>query len=66
MFCILNQERSAHIIYEDELIMAILDQRPTRQGHTLTILKTHVDCFMNLESELATHIVLTRNKLAQK
>tara|TARA_R110000868_G_scaffold138329_1_gene352323 strand:- start:43260 stop:43697 length:438 start_codon:yes stop_codon:yes gene_type:complete len=67
IFCDISSKKiPAHIIYEDELIMAILDQRPTRQGHTLIIPKVHVDYFMNLDKKLATHIVLTGNKLAKR
>ncbi|MFA9288700.1 MAG: HIT family protein [Weeksellaceae bacterium] len=42
IFCkIINKEKPAHIVYEDEQFMAILDVFPRVKGHTLLIPKTH-------------------------
>jgi diadenosine tetraphosphate (Ap4A) HIT family hydrolase len=46
--------------------MAILDHRPTRKGHSLIIPKIHVDQFIDLNDELAAHIVKIGNRLARK
>jgi len=41
-FCaIAAGERGAHVVYEDEDTLAVLDETPTRRGHTLVLPKPH-------------------------
>ncbi len=57
IFCkIVAREIPTKKIYEDELVIAFLDHRPVRKGHTLIIPKVHVDNFIDLDNELAQHI----------
>lgn len=47
VFCkIISREIPAYIVYEDEKVLAFLDQRPTSLGHTLVVPKSH---YANLE-----------------
>jgi histidine triad (HIT) family protein len=44
IFCkIVNKAIPAHIIYEDNVVMALLDIAQTTPGHSLIILKAHSD-----------------------
>ena len=67
VFCeIIKGNLPCHKVYEDEQVLAILDHRPVHLGHTLILPKKHVDYFMNLDDDLAAHIVTIGNKLARK
>ena len=48
---IINREIPAHIIYEDDKVIAFLDINPVQPGHTLVIPKTEVDHFQDLSDE---------------
>ncbi len=42
IFCnIINKKNDSYIVYENELVMAILDIDPINEGHILLITKTH-------------------------
>ncbi len=63
LFCkIVNGEVPSYKLYEDELVMVIMDAYPNVDGHTLIIPKKHYDTFMDLPDELITHI----NEVAKK
>ena len=49
-------------LYEDELVMVIMDAYPNVDGHVLIIPKEHYDTFMDLPDELVTHI----NKISKQ
>ena len=67
IFCkIIAGELPAHIIYEDERVIAILDHRPVRPGHCMVIPREHIDYFTNVPDDLASHIILVGNKLGRK
>ena len=42
----------AHVVYEDDLVMAILDVRPLFLGHTLVLPRMHVVTIADLPVEL--------------
>ena len=66
IFCqIIKGTLPSHKIYEDDRIIAILDHRPVRPGHSMIIPKLHVEYFCDLPDDLAAHIVLTGNKIAK-
>jgi len=46
---IINGEISAHKIYEDDRVIAILDLHPMAEGHTLVIPKKQIDHIWDLE-----------------
>ena len=66
IFCkIIHGELPALKLYEDERILAFLDHRPVREGHAMVIPKSHIDHFIDLPDELASHIVLVGQKIAR-
>jgi histidine triad (HIT) family protein len=67
IFCkIIRGELPSHKLYEDDQVIVILDHRPVRPGHAMVIPKQHIDYFMNLSDDLASHIVKIGNILARK
>lgn len=63
LFCkIIKGEVPTYKLYEDDLVMVIMDAYPNVDGHTLIIPKKHYDTFMDLDNELILHI----NKIAKK
>ena len=46
---IINGEVPAHIIYEDERVIAFLDTHPISEGHTLVVPKKQVDQIWDLD-----------------
>src|SRR5262245_44510806 len=64
-FCqIASHDIGAHIVYEDEIQIAFLDERPIRPGHTLIIPKQHFDYFYDVPGPVITRIMLFGQKLA--
>ncbi|KAG8812199.1 hypothetical protein FRC17_002140 [Serendipita sp. 399] len=54
VFCkIIRRETAAHIVYENDLVIAFLDTLPIRPGHTLIIPKAHCPRLTDLQPELA-------------
>ncbi|EIM85879.1 HIT-like protein [Stereum hirsutum FP-91666 SS1] len=54
IFCrISRRETTAHIVYEDEKVIAFLDILPLRPGHTLLVPKAHYARISELPSEHA-------------
>jgi histidine triad (HIT) family protein len=54
VFCnIVARKIPAHVVYEDDEIIAFLDIRPINPGHTLVIPKAHVASLNDLEPVLA-------------
>lgn len=52
IFCkIIAKEIPAHIVYEDESVIAFLDLHPVNAGHTLVVPKSHVPHFVDLSEE---------------
>lgn len=57
LFCkIVKGEVETLKLYEDELIMVIMDAYPNVDGHVLIIPKEHYDTFMDIPDNLLTHI----------
>jgi histidine triad (HIT) family protein len=67
IFCkIINGAIPAHIVYNDERVIAILDHRPVRTGHAMVLPKQHFDQFIGLPDDLAAHIISIGNKLGNR
>jgi len=63
LFCkIINGEIPTNKLYEDDLVMVIMDAYPNVDGHTLIIPKKHYDTFMDIPDNLVIHI----NNIAKK
>jgi len=55
IFCkIVRKEEPSHIIFENEIMMVFLDNKPLFSGHCLLIPKTHFDDFDKLPLELVS------------
>lgn len=53
VFCeIVDRTRSAHVVLDDEVTMAFLDQRPIFPGHTLLVPRRHYETLPDLPAEL--------------
>jgi histidine triad (HIT) family protein len=53
VFCaIARGERGAHIVLDDDAVLAFLDARPVFKGHTLLIPRAHLPAFADLPADL--------------
>jgi diadenosine tetraphosphate (Ap4A) HIT family hydrolase len=60
---IISRELPAHIIYEDEMVIAFLDLNPVRPGHTIVIPKTEVDHIWDLPDVEYGHLMAVVQRL---
>ena len=57
IFCkIINNEIPSNKVYEDELVMAIMDLNPRSNGHVLVIPKKHYDDIFDIDNSSLNHI----------
>lgn len=67
LFCkIVNGEVESKKLYEDDLVIAILDLYPNGEGHTLVIPKKHYTDYKEIDDELFVHIKNVGQMLADK
>jgi histidine triad (HIT) family protein len=66
IFCkIINKEVPAHIVWENERFIAMLDVRPVSPGHLLIIPKEHVEVVFDLKDDLYGEIFNIARTLAR-
>jgi len=66
IFCkIVAREQPAHVLFEDDQVLAFLDIHPVRTGHTLIIPKTHYSYFEEMPAELMAHIATLAQRFAR-
>jgi histidine triad (HIT) family protein len=66
LFCRISQrEVAAHIVYEDERLIAFLDRGPIRPGHTQIMPREHFAYFDDAPAELLAGIVTVGQQLAR-
>jgi histidine triad (HIT) family protein len=66
LFCrISHNEVAAHIVYEDERLLAFLDRGPIRPGHTQIVPREHFAYFDEAPVDLLAGIVTVGQKLAR-
>lgn len=66
LFCrIARREIPAHIVYEDDYLVAFLDTGPIRPGHVQIIPRDHYPTFDDLTAELASRIIVLGQRLAR-
>ncbi len=64
-FCLIVQKQlPATVLYEDALVMAVLEIRPAAKGHTLVFPKTHMTDFSTLSEEQSTKLFTLGAKLS--
>lgn len=67
IFCkIANKEIESKIIYEDDLVVGIMDVNPVVDGHLLIIPKKHYTDYMELDSEIGSHLFLVAQQIGPK
>ena len=53
VFCaIARGEVTAHIVYQDDVVIAFLDHRPVFLGHTLVAPRAHIETLVDLPADL--------------
>ena len=64
IFCkIINKEITARIVYEDDIVLAFLDNFPDSNGHTLIVPKKHYKDVLEIEDNTLNHIMSISKKL---
>jgi histidine triad (HIT) family protein len=67
IFCkIVNKSIPAHIIYEDNMIVALLDIAQTTPGHSLIILKAHSDNITKANENDLAHAMKVVKRIVSK
>jgi histidine triad (HIT) family protein len=67
IFCkIIENAIPSYKLYEDEHVLAILDISQATVGHTLVILKKHVETIFDLKESDAKKVFAVTTKLAKK
>lgn len=66
IFCkIISGDLPSKVLYQDDLVMVIMDNNPIRDGHTLIIPKKHYTDFTELDDEITTHIFKIAKKMTK-
>ena len=66
IFCrIIMGEIPGKVIYEDELVMVILDVNPRSDGHSLIIPKKHYQDLYDIDNNVLAHIMEVAKKISQ-
>jgi len=67
IFCkIIAGEIPSKKLYEDELVLVIMDVNPIVDGHVLIIPKKHYTDYMELDDKITTHIFNTAKEIGNK
>ena len=61
-FCNFNDP--SQVICEDDRCFAVISKNPINKYHVLVIPKTHVESFVDLSDDLASHIFLVAKRLS--
>jgi histidine triad (HIT) family protein len=65
LFCrIAARDIDSHVIHDDDQVLAFLDIRPIRPGHTLVVPKRHFDYFEATPADILSSIVTVGQQLA--
>lgn len=62
---IIAREIPAHIVYEDDLVIAFLDISQATKGHTLVVSKSEFQNIYELSDDLAGHLFRVTARLAR-
>lgn len=64
VFCqIINKQSPAHIVYEDDQVIAFLDIDPVNEGHVLIVPKLHVDSLDKLPDDMIAGVIRVAKKV---
>lgn len=65
-FCkIADKQLPAHVVYENQNVIAFLDYEPIHEGHTLICPKEHVDSIDKLSEEVVSDIMKAAGRLVR-
>lgn len=62
---IASHEESAHIVWEDDSVVAFLDSHPHTVGHTLVIPRANVDKWTDLDEVTAAHVFISAQRIGR-
>lgn len=66
VFCkILSGELPASVVFEDDLVSALLDIQPVNPGHTLVIPNQHAELFADLAPEMLGRMMAIAQRVAE-
>lgn len=66
IFCrIVSGAAPASIVYEDDLVSAIMDISPVNAGHLLVLPKMHTPSLSDLDDATGAHVFMTATRMAQ-
>ena len=66
IFCrIVAHESPASVLYEDEMVLAFMNIRPSSPGEFLVIPKEHIDHFSDIPDGLACHLLVQAQRLSR-
>lgn len=67
LFCrIAAGELPAHLIHEDDVVIAFLDIHPVREGHALVIPRAHHPWFEDMPEALAGRVMAVSQRIARE
>ena len=67
VFCkIVNGDITSKCLYEDDIVMVIMDVNPTSPGHSLVIPKKHYKDIFDIEKDVLNHIMEIAIKMGKK
>ncbi len=67
VFCkIIKGEIPSRVLYEDDLVIVIMDNNPNVDGHALVIPKHHYEDFTELDTNIINHIYNVAKSLSKK
>lgn len=65
-FCqIINRERTAYIVYENENLVSFLDSDPVNEGHVLVVPREHVDSLDKMQDSTLSDIMSVLKKIVK-
>ena len=67
IFCkIVSGEIPSKVLYEDDVVLVIMDVNPSVDGHALIIPKNHYEDYTKLDQDITLHITEVAQKLGPK
>ena len=61
---LIREERKVTKVYEDEMVIAVMDIQPVNAGHLFISPKKHVELISELDEEIGAHLFKTAMKLS--
>ena len=62
---IIAGELPARFVWKDERCVAFLSNRPLRPGHTLVVPRQEIDDWLDLDTDLLAHLVVTAQSIGK-